>query len=266
MTDENHAPGTPPPLTHRTDDLHLAWSFAARRRMSGDAPAIRQVRHGGALIEITRVAAFAANASREFLRMEHADILRRAIAFTLPNEGEPVENSFVNLYAALESALTFQRHGGGRYKVLEREEFDALERDLREWLRRHPLLEGKKNKERRGLVYEKIRELNRLPFSHVYRNYCEHYSLALDDLWPVPGRPDEWPLAEIRHRLVHGDPFGSCPPEALACAREHLRWTVERMILAALGWPVAESAASPETLSATRTEYRDWREQRARFA
>ena len=245
-------------------DVRLALSFGARRRLSAERPVAEQLIGGRGLIEGSRLGEFAAFAATALSRTEHADILRRAVAFTLPVEGEPIENSFVGLYAALESALTFQRHGGGRYKILPNEEFDQLERDLRAWLRRHPLLEG--DKEKRGLVYEKIRELNRLPCTRVYRDFCEHYQLALEDLWPVPGRPEEWPLAEIRHRLVHGDPFESCPPDALACAREHLRWTVERMILAALGWPFADSAVSPENLSASRREYHAWREERARFA
>jgi hypothetical protein len=263
MTDENFAAETAPPTAHM-GDVRLALSFGARRRLSADRPAAEQIVPGAGLIEETRLGEFAAAAARALARTEHAGILRRAVAFTLPTEGEPVENSFVGLYAALESALTFQRHGGGRYKVFAGEEFGQLERDLRAWLRRHPLLEGEK--EKRGLIYEKIRELNRLPFTHVYRNFCEHYDLALDDLWPVLGRPEEWPLAEIRHRLIHGDPFASCPADALACAREHLRWTVERMILSSLGWPVSESNASPARLSASRREYQVWREERARFA
>ena len=262
MTDENPAaePQPPRPL----GDLRLLQSFAARQRLSPDVHVVKQLRRERMLLEFNQIGEFVSKVSGKLLRMEHRDILRRAVAFLLPTDGETVEHSFVCLYAALESALTFERHGGGRYKVMPAEEFDSLARDLREWLRRHPRLE--REKERRGLIYEKVRELNRLPFAHVYRTFCEHYALELGDLWPVPGRPAEWPLNEIRHRLVHGDPFKSCPPSALACAREHLRWTVERMILSILGWPVAESNASPAGLSATRREHREWRDERSRFA
>ena len=262
MTDEKPAAQTqPPPPLH---DVRLLQSFAARQRLSPDIPVIKQLRRETMLLEVPQFGPFNWRAGGKLSRMENANILRRAVAFTLPTDGEPVEHSFVCLYAALESVLTFERHGEGRYHVMPEEEFDSLARDLREWLRRHPRLE--RDRERRGLVYEKVRELNRLPFAHVFRTFCERHALELGDLWPVLGRPEEWPLNEIRHRLVHGDPFKNCPPPALACAREHLRWTVERMILSIFGWPVAESNVSPERLAASRREYREWREERSRFA
>jgi hypothetical protein len=87
----------------------------------------------------------------------------------------------------------------------------------------------------------------------------------LCDLWPLVGSADEWPLMEIRHRLVHGDPFTSCPPEAMLCAREHLRWTTERMLLSVLGWPVARSGISREKLLRPGGHYHNWQAERARF-
>jgi hypothetical protein len=71
---------------------------------------------------------------------------------------------------------------------------------------------------------------------------------------------------EIRHRLVHGDPFRSRPARAVECAREHLRWTVCRMILSLLGWPVGRSLVSPAELARAGADYADWREERARLA
>lgn len=217
------------------------------------------------LIETQRLAEFVERATGIFAREEHADVLRRAILFTFPAEGESVEISFISLYAALEATLTFFRHQG-RYKILSPAEFAALERDLKRWLKSHPLLAERS--EERALVYEKIRELNRLPFSTVFKNFRAHHALDLDDLWPVLGKPEEWPLTEIRHRLVHGDAFAERPEAALICAREHLRWTVERMLLSVFGWPVAESGASADHLSAhdAAAAERNWHEARASFA
>ncbi len=72
---------------------------------------------------------------------------------------------------------------------------------------------------------------------------------------------------EIRHRLVHGDPFRSRPAAAVECAREHLRWTLARMILSLLNWPVGRSLVSAEALAAGAGDaYTDWRGERARLA
>jgi len=191
------------------------------------------------------------------------DILQRAILFTVSSRGQGVEVSFLSLSAALESVLTFFRRQGD-YEILAAKEFSELESDLKKWLKQQPALANEPAK--RGLIYEKVPELNRFPVSSIFRKFCEHYSLDLSDLWPVTGKHAEWPLMEVRHRLVHGDPFLSRPVEALACAEAHLRWVVERMLLCVLGWPIERSNVSADFLQRTRDEHDDWQSERARFA
>jgi hypothetical protein len=191
------------------------------------------------------------------------DILYRAINFALPPSGQSVEVAFISLSAALESILTFFRRQG-EYEILGATEFSELERDLKKWLKQHKVLAGETAK--RKLIYEKFRELNRFPFSHIFDRFCEHYSLNLSDLWPVTGKHADWPLTEIRHRLVHGDPFKNRPVEAMACAQAHLRWTVERMLLCVLGWPVERSNVNPGYLRRTHREHQSWQAARSEFA
>ncbi|MEA2203956.1 MAG: hypothetical protein QOE77_732 [Blastocatellia bacterium] len=190
------------------------------------------------------------------------DILERAINFALPNANSTPEVSFLSLSASLESILTFHRRQD-EYKILPPEDFTELERDLKKWLKQHRVLAHEPGK--RALVYEKFRELNRFPMSHIFKIFCEYYSLDLTDLWPVIGKHAEWPLTEIRHRLVHGDPFPSRPAEAMECAEKHLRWVVERMLLSVLGWPIGRSSVSFEYL-ANGSLVHGWRNERARFA
>jgi hypothetical protein len=192
-----------------------------------------------------------------------ADVFARAVGFALDADRAPLELSFISLYTSLESALTFFRRQGD-YEIMPGEEFARLEAELRGWLRRHPLLEG--DGARRGLLYEKVRELNRFPFSHVFRQFCVRYGLDLSDLWPLVGPAGGWPLVEIRHRLVHGDPFRSRPASAVDCAREHLRWTAARMILSVAGWPVERSRLSASELARAGKTYTDWRDERAKLA
>lgn len=254
-----------------TDRL-LLKCFAAGRRAgeSGDEERSAEMSRAraesgidGALIEATEIEAFVSIACDSLSRSRQSEILRRAVGLTVSAGGESLEGSFISLYAALESVLTFFRHQD-EYEILPPEDFSRLERDLKRWLKEHPLLTD--DASRRALIYEKIRELNRFPFSHVFRKFCRQYEVDLSDLWPVLGSPEEWPLAEIRHRLIHGDPFVSRPAESLACARKHLRLTVARMLLKVLGWPLSRSRVSSEYLSARAGGRRDWRAERARFA
>lgn len=190
------------------------------------------------------------------------EILQRAIGFALQSRNQSLEVSFISSSAALESVLTFFRRQD-EYEILGAHEFIALERDLKKWLKQHPVLASESAK--RGLIYEKVPELNRFPFSYVFKKFCENYSLDLTDLWPVVGKHADWPLTEIRHRLVHGDPFRKRPPEALACAGAHLGWVVERMLLCVLGWPIPRSNVSRETLSRISSYHQSWQAERAKF-
>jgi hypothetical protein len=159
--------------------------------------------------------------------------------------------------------LTFFRRQD-EYKILPAEKFSQLEADLKKWLKQHPVLA--KETAKRALIYEKFRELNRFPLSHVFGKFCEHYSLDLSDLWPVIGKHAEWPLTEIRHRLVHGDPFPNRPVEALACAQAHLSWVGERMLLSVLGWPIERSNISRKSLQQLGGAYEGWEGERAKFS
>ncbi len=259
-------------LQPESADRALMLAFALRRGATlgedGSAQAGQLNEAGnqssrGELIDAASREEFVGHALGAFARFEQRDVLRRAISYTNAASGETIEVAFISLYAALESTLTFFRRKGD-YKILPRDDFARLERELKKWLRQHPLL--KDDSARRALLYEKVKELNRFPFSYVFNRFCQQYGVELADLWPVPGRPEEWPLAEIRHRLVHGDPFVRRPPEAMACAAEHLQWTVERMILSVLGWPLSRSQVSPEYLSSISASHRDWHDERAKFA
>lgn len=230
------------------------------RRQPIDAPS--RIESSGTLIDEEDLEEFLAASSRSY-GAELNDILYRAIGFSLPSSGQSLEVSFISSSAALESVLTFFRRQN-EYDILSARKFSELERDLKKWLKQHPILASEPAK--RGLIYEKVPELNRFPFSYVFTKFCEHHALDLSDLWPVVGKHAEWPLTEIRHRLVHGDPFRSRPVEALVCAQTHLGWVVERMLLCVLGWPIERSNVSADFLQRTRGEHQSWQSERARFA
>lgn len=228
-----------------TDHTALLERFARHQRL------------GVSLIFEEDISQFLTTASNRLEHFEGIEILHRAISFRLDSEASSLEVSFISLSSALESILTFFRRQG-EYELIDAKEFTELERDLKKWLKGHPLLAQQPAK--RALIYEKIRELNRFPFSYNFEKFCEHYSLKLDDLWPVTGKHADWPLTEIRHRLVHGDPFHHRPTEALACARAHLAIVVERMLLSVVGWPIERSNTFLDIIE---PRYERWQEARA---
>jgi hypothetical protein len=98
-------------------------------------------------------------------------------------------------------------------------------------------------------------------FGSPFRSFCDHYSIDLSDLWPVVDASHGVSLSAIRNRLVHGEAFAGDKYSALITAEMHLQWTVERMLLGALGWPVSRSAVDAGFLSAI-NQYYGWQTDR----
>lgn len=211
------------------------------------------------LIDIADIEEFMEIAQTNFDRIEHEVSVRRAINYTIPPSGGTLEGRFVSLYAALESLLSYFSEKE-QLVILPNEQFRELESDLKKWLKQHQLLEG--SGEKRRLIYQKLRELNRVSFSAAFKKFCEHYSVDLSDLWPVTGKAGEWPLSEIRNKLVHGATFDYRQDGVLYCASENLKWNVERMLLAILGWPASRSSVSPEYLARVMTMHKNWKAKR----
>jgi hypothetical protein len=212
------------------------------------------------IIELSDFPDFMAQAYRQFTGIKPNESLRRAIHFAIPSEGHTVDSDFVTLYSALEMmVLHFRREQRLEFILPDEGEFNQLQAGLRKWLKQQPLLE---DKTRRKLLYEKLFELNRVSFGHAFEKFCEFYSVDLHDLWPVASNAGGPSLATIRNRLVHGEVLGEGYYTALITAKFHLQWTVERMILAMLGWPLKKSNVDAWYLSGM-AMYEGWDVERA---
>lgn len=198
---------------------------------------------------------------RKLAEVGRNELLLKAINFAIPREGQIFEGAFMSLYSALETLVLFFRKAHNLEMIFSDNEdaWRGLKADLRLWLKQHPQL--KDDKRKRSLLYENLSGLTRVSFRTAFQNFCEFYSVNLDDLWPVVESADGWSLAIIRNKLVHGEYFNRQQLKALLSASEHLRWTVERMILAILGWDISRSEVSPDKLS-YRNQYKYWREDR----
>ena len=211
------------------------------------------------IVDLADAEEFMTVAQSSFDQIEQKESVRRALNYAIPTKGETLESEFISLYAALESLLSFFRDKED-FEILSGEDFGKLEGELKKWLKKNPLLEHRS--EKRKLIYEKIRELNRVSFSTVFKRFCIQYSVDLSDLWPVMGRAEDWPLSEIRNKLVHGATFSYRQDGVLHCATENLKWCVERLLLAILGWPVSRTRVRPEYLSKVMIMHQQWRAKR----
>lgn len=237
-------------------DVKRGSSYQRYYRRDISIPAIeRKPGWPNGLIELIDVEEFMTVAQSSFDRIEHKESVRRALNHAIPTTGETLESEFVGLYAALESMLSFFR-ANEDFEILSAEDFVKVGSDLKKWLKEHPLLKDKN--EKRKLLYEKIRELNRVSFSAVFRRFCSQYSVDLNDLWPVMGKSEDWPLSEIRNKLVHGATFSYRQDGVLHCATENLKWTVDRMLLAILKWPVEKTRVRPDYLARVMTMHQQW--------
>lgn len=72
------------------------------------------------------------------------------------------------------------------------------------------------------------------------------------------GKSEEWPLSEIRNKLVHGATFSYRHDGVLHCATENLKWTVDRMLLAILKYPVERTSARRDYLARVMTMHPQW--------
>ncbi|HHT9116002.1 MAG TPA: hypothetical protein ACFYEL_05985, partial [Candidatus Wunengus californicus] len=88
------------------------------------------------------------------------------------------------------------------------------------------------NDDFKNLMIAKLGIFNQPSMKKLYNDFCKDMKIDNTDLWPIYGT--HFDLSRIRNKLVHGKRFEY--ETFLSIANEHLRWTVERCLLAVLGW------------------------------
>jgi hypothetical protein len=97
-----------------------------------------------------------------------------------------------------------------------------------------------------------------------WRLFRAQYPVDLSDLWPLTDSTNGITLAQLRNKVAHGEYLNQAQTHALVYAKEHLRWTVERVLLSLLQWPISRSNAGSQPLSYIHP-YRSWAQARAVF-
>ncbi len=242
-------------------DSHMYVKHYIRNRTIPDKPnPQRSLREN--LIEKSDFADFMKVAYSSFLSFTPNDPLRRAISLTIPIKNSILESEFVTLYTALEMlVLYFRRKKGLEYvfqqnDTEQKKQWNKIRKALKMYIDQIDLPENDYDKKRH--MKDKLSELNRISFATAFEQFCNHYAVSLQDLWQVTNNKSGVSLSELRNKLVHGEHFNHEHLKALIFAKLHLQWTVERMILAVLGWNIEKSTISSWFLS-TWVAYKEWK-------
>lgn len=133
--------------------------------------------------------------------------------------------------------------------ILSKDDFKEFRKEMKNAIKKSTIIEKLDNpKEIRGSIYSKLRELNRAPIAKSITLLCNHYSVIIDDLWPISNSKYE-SLINIRDRLVHGEIVDEKYISAIWCASNHIRWIIERIIISILSWDIEKSKITPSRLS-----------------
>ena len=120
--------------------------------------------------------------------------------------------------------------------------------------------------QKKQTLYDKLGYINSLSMGSAFEIMTDTYQVDLHDLWPVyetGGMSKD--LSWIRNQLSHGRVIAPEKASAIIGAGGHLRWTLERLILGFLGWPVEKSNVSKNFLSQNMACYCDLKEDRTDF-
>jgi hypothetical protein len=98
----------------------------------------------------------------------------------------------------------------------------------------------------------------------LYHKFLTMHPDIFNGLWPLVDRQAGPSLSDLRNAIVHGEAFSEQEWLALSYAGEHLRWHLERIILATLGWDVEKSTVSTRSLRLFYA-YQNWEQERNRL-
>ena len=247
-----------PALLAPLEDVLLLASFAARQRTvcvgweAADS-SVRELHyrrgisiprektgHGSnqVLISPEDFASFLRRAHRVFSRAPEQDLLRQSIQqLVYDDDNALLTSTFLLFFGAAEALVLRFRRLYGMENILPPRSWRSVSRRVRRAIETDDTLTA----DTVSLVTEKIAELNRVPFAAAVRGFCRKHQVDLSDLWLLVATDGGVSLANIRNRFSHGELIGDEEYRVLLFAREHLRWTVERMVLGLFGWPMNRS-------------------------
>jgi hypothetical protein len=270
-------------LLHELDDLLLLSSFLARRRtvcsgwtlstpgrltsqFRGDVGApsgfeLPSLQDG--IVKRGQLGDFLKTAWPAFQRLQDPEPIRHVIYTCVPNERPILQSDIMALFSSLEDFLFSYRHQSGLAHIVPPRSWKALRNEIKVAIGNtsDPPLE----QHQRDWLNQNLSGLNRMPLRVVFDRLVQQLRIDVSDLWPLFDHREGPSIYQVRNRLVHGGGFPGDAVFALTYVTEHLRWLLERIVLAVLQWPVAESDVAPDKLAQGYTGMLEWRDARQRL-
>ncbi len=180
----------------------------------------------------------------KFLSYSNKDYIRNAIRSVVPGTKGTIEKSFLSMFAGLESLVLDFRKSENLEKILSKTDWTTFKKYLKECIKKCDAIQTDKHKV--GRLCEKLPELNRISLRYAFEQFCLKYKIDLSDLWPIYDSSNKLSLSNIRNQLIHGD---TLPSELdLWVAHGSLRFSMERILISILGWPVSKTEVNKDFL------------------
>lgn len=211
------------------------------------------------LISLRDIEEFLNGSLKKFRNLPGFNALKQAIYFALHGQARGIGDSFVMLFAGIETLLNVFQPARDFDPPVSEEEWQPLFDAVSTALKNQGTFLALPDNVQEQLL-KRIRGANQVSFSNRFERMCSSQKIDLADLWPMLGGKNS--LYAVRNRIVHGSVFSSDQEWfRVISAKFHLLWTLERSILSTLGWPVERSRCSARSLCGM-TLYSTWRADR----
>jgi hypothetical protein len=215
------------------------------------------------LISLQNIEEFLNRSVEKLAGFSHPGALKQSIQFALHGQGRRIGDSFVMLFAGVETLLNLFVSGEDIEPIVPKRQWEEWCDLMTEAVQADQDFRALPDAVQAQLVGN-VRGANRAFFADRFLRMCSSQEIELMDLWPMLGGRGS--LYAVRNRIVHGRVFSTDQEWfRVVSAKYHLLWTLERSILRILGWPVAQSRVSPRALRGL-SLYGDWHRDRDYFA
>jgi len=241
---------------------HANGASVTSYRRDFAAPSQEETDVDQTLISLQCIEEFLNQSAEALAGLSHPGALKQAIQFALHGQGRGIGDSFVMLFAGVETLLNLFVSDEDIEPIVPKGQWGAwcdmiaVALQAQEDFRALP-------DETRTQLLGNVRGANRAFFADRFLRMCSSQGIELADLWPMLGGRGS--LYAVRNRIVHGRVFSTDQEWfRIISAKYHLLWTLERSILGILGWPIERSRVSRQALRLI-TLYGNWQQDRDYF-
>lgn len=187
------------------------------------------------MIDSSYLKDFLTTAWGTYRESQHYNLIKSALQINTSDIGWSVDSRFMALFSSVETLLLVYRlENDLEYIIKETKDWNCLRNQIKRLIKEHNSLKGDTNS--RGLIYQNLNGINRIPLHLVIKEFFERKIVDLKDLWPFSTENNEYSLTKIRNRIVHGYGLNERYIESFGIALRNLDFYAKRILLVSLGW------------------------------